>query len=202
MKALLDANKTLLKVQSRKSGISFPHLGKPENLSITAYCDATYASLEDGSSQGGYIIFVVGDERVAPISWQSKKLDRVTKSPLASEALALSEAADAGFLASAMLQEIFQLRKLPPVTCKTDNSSLVQTLNSSNIVADKRLRVDISRLKEMMVKEEIQVEWIEGFKQAADVMTKAVANSELLRDILNHHQIFSTYCTFVGCHLC
>ena len=111
----------------------------------------------------------------------------VTKSPLASEALALSEAADAGFLASAMLQEIFQLRKLPPVTCKTDNSSLVQTLNSSNIVADKRLRVDISRLKEMMVKEEIKVEWIEGFKQVADVMTKAGASSELLRDILNHH---------------
>ena len=187
VKTVLDANKTLLKVQSRKSGISFPHLGKPENLSITAYCDATYASLEDGSSQGGYIIFVVGDERVAPISWQSKKLDRVTKSPLASEALALNEAADAGFLASAMLQEIFQLRKLPPVTCKTDNSSLVQTLNSSNIVADKRLRVDISRLKEMMVKEEIKVEWIEGFKQVADVMTKAGASSELLRDILNHH---------------
>ena len=74
-----------------------------------------------------------------------------------------------------------------PVTRKTDNSSLVQTLYSSNIVADKRLRVDISRLKEMMVKEEIKVEWIEGFKQVADVMTKAGASSELLRDILNHH---------------
>ena len=85
-----------------------------------------------------------------------------------------------------MLQEVFQLRKLPPVICKTDNSSLVQTLNSSNIVADKRLRVDISRLKEMMVKEEIQVDWIEGFKQVADVMTKAGASSELLRDILIH----------------
>ena len=58
-----------------------------------------YASLPDGSSQGALIVFLLGENGCAAhISWQSKKLNRVTKSSLASEALALSEAADAGFL--------------------------------------------------------------------------------------------------------
>ena len=43
---------------------------------------------------------------VAPIAWQSKKIHRVTKSPLASETLSLSEVADAGFTIALMVQEI------------------------------------------------------------------------------------------------
>ena len=108
-------------------------------------------------------------------------------SPLASEALSLAEAADAGFLASVMIQEVFQLNKLPVVRCKTDNASLVETLNSSNLVSDKRLRVDIARVKEMMFKEEITVEWIKGADQVADSLTKAGASSDILVDILNNN---------------
>ncbi|GAB1597641.1 hypothetical protein Ahia01_000040700, partial [Argonauta hians] len=64
----------------------------------------------------------------------------------------LSEAADAGVLISAMLQEIFRLPKLPEVLCKTDNASLVETLKSSNLVSDRRLRIDVARVKEMIAK--------------------------------------------------
>ena len=81
------------------------------------------------------MIFIIDREnKVAPISWQSKKLSRVTKSPLASETLALSEAADAGFLVASMMQEIFRLSHLPPVLCLTDNSSLTETLHTARII--------------------------------------------------------------------
>ena len=40
---------------------------------------------------------------VAPITWQSKKISRVTKSPLALETLSLSEVADAGFMIASMV---------------------------------------------------------------------------------------------------
>lgn len=50
---------------------------------------------------------------MAPMCWASKKLDWVTTSPLALEVLALSQAADTGVLMVAMLQEIFQLARLP-----------------------------------------------------------------------------------------
>ena len=59
---------------------------------------------------------------MASICWSSKKLDRITKSPLGPETIVFSEAADVGVLIAAMLQEIFKLHKLPGVLCKTDNA--------------------------------------------------------------------------------
>ena len=101
MKMLQEANKALLKLQSMPVKLKFPYFGNPHKLQVVGCADTTYASLGDGSSQGTYVIFLQGDNRkIASISWQSKKLDRATKSPLASEALALGEAADAGFLIS------------------------------------------------------------------------------------------------------
>ena len=71
-------------------------MGTMDKIGISVYGDATHASLPDGSSQGAFIVFLKGEGKVTPILWQSKKLKRVTKSPLASETLALGEAADAG----------------------------------------------------------------------------------------------------------
>ena len=186
VKLLSEANKVLIKLKSKTGSIYFPNLGKPSDLKVLCYSDATYASLEDGSSQGGFVILVQGvGDKLAPICWSSKRLERVTKSPLASETLALSEAADAGLLIGAMLQEIFKLCKLPNVLCKTDNSSLVDTLNTTNLVSDKRLRIDISRIKEMKNNNEIEIHWIRGREQVSDCLTKAGASTEILRNILH-----------------
>ena len=67
-KLLFKANKLQLKLKSKTSFICFPHLGKPAVLNIVCCLDATNASLEDGSSQGAFIIFVWDRmNRVAPI---------------------------------------------------------------------------------------------------------------------------------------
>ena len=161
-------------------------MGDYKKLSVIAYSDATYASMDDGSSQGGHIVFVKGENgRVAPIIWQSKRLDRVTKSPLASEALSLGEAADAGFLVSTLVQEIFRLPALPKVICYTDNRSLTDTLVTTRLIKDKRLRVDVSRLREMVTKEEIVVKWIDGRHQVADALTKRGASTASLVEVLS-----------------
>ena len=104
-------------------------------------------SLKCGSSQGAYIIFLVGKEKVTPICWQSKKLQRVTKSPIVSETLALDEGADASYLLASIIQETYMLQKLPKIICFTDNKSLFNTLKTSNVTKDMRLRVDIARLR-------------------------------------------------------
>ena len=96
VKLLFKANKAQQKLKSRTVSITFPRLGRISDLNIFCYADATYASLEDGSSQGGFIILVCCTmKRMSPICWLLKKLDQVRKSPLASEILTLSEAADA-----------------------------------------------------------------------------------------------------------
>ena len=183
---LVEANLALQKLKSKKGHINFLNLGNPNQLKVICYSDATYASLPDGSSQGGFIVFVQGSNGLlSPLCWSSKKLNRVTRSPLASEAVALNEAADAAFLISAMIQEIFQLPNFPPVLCRTDSASLVETLQSTNLVTDKRLRIDVARLREMEKLNEVHIEWVKGIEQLSDPLTKSGASAELLREVLH-----------------
>ena len=55
---------------------------------------------------------------------------------------------------------------------KIDNTSLIETLNSSNLLSDWHLRIDVARVKEMMAKKEIHAEWIKGKEQVVDCLTK------------------------------
>ena len=89
-----------------------------------------------------------------------------------------------------MIQEIFKLKCLPPVTCYCDNKSLINNLSSSKIVSDRRLRIDIARIKEMIEKKEINVVWIDGKNQIADALTKRGASTQLLLDVLKKSKIF------------
>ena len=59
-----------------------------KNFKIVGFNDASFRSLFDGSSQWGYIIYIVtaiGES--CPVSWQSKKLQEIVKSVMASETL-------------------------------------------------------------------------------------------------------------------
>ena len=57
-----QANKNIKKAKREKSQICIPNLGNLGKLSIVAYSDASFTNLENGDSQGGYIIFVVDDK--------------------------------------------------------------------------------------------------------------------------------------------
>ena len=70
------------------------------------------------------------------------------------------------------------------MTVLTDNLSAKDALNSSTVVSDKRLRVDISRLREMVSKKEVIVRWIPKEEQLADCLTKRGASSTSLLDVL------------------
>ena len=184
VRSLVDANKAVRKLQMTKYALKFPPLGDPRKIEVLVYQDASHANLPNGASQGGMLVFLSGNGRVAPIMWSSKKLKRVTKSPLASEASILTDAADAGFLVSKMVQEVFGLQKLPSVTSKTDSRSLWDHLNTTKVTQDARLRVDIACIREMVKLEEIQVDWVDKSKQLADCLTKAGASSSSLVEVL------------------
>ena len=75
----IEANKALAKMKSENVKLTFPSLGNYKKISVLAYTDATHASLDEGKSQCAHIIFVKGDnDKIAPISWCSKKIKRVT----------------------------------------------------------------------------------------------------------------------------
>ena len=125
----------------RKRGRLLPKLKNLQEARIVCYSDATHASLPCGNSQGAHIVFLCDPDmnKAVPLTWESKKLSRVTKSPLASETLALGEGADSGFLLMALLKDILPSTKISTITCFTDNHSLVETVSSTNSIKDKRL---------------------------------------------------------------
>ena len=186
VRKIVDANKAVKKMKnSNDVKIKIHALGSPDEVAIVAFGDGTHASLPDGSSQGGYVVFLYGNDKYIPIIWQSKKLKRVTKSPLASETLALGETADAALLMAKMFQEIYKLELPPPVKCYCDCKSLTDALHTTNTVEDMSLRVNIARLREMVNLGEISVEWKEGKLQLADALTKRGASCQALLQVLN-----------------
>ena len=185
VKSILEANKAIRKLKTDQLKIIYPFMGKPENLKVIAYGDGSHASLPSGASQGGNLIFLSGENgKAAPIVWRSKRLDRVTKSPLATEVSAVADAADHGHLVAAMTQELFCLKRLPEIELITDSRSLQEHLESKKIIKDPRLRVDVARLREMNELGEITIKWVPSEMQLADSLTKRGASTDLLRKVL------------------
>ena len=126
--------------------------------------------------------------RAAPIIWQSKKLKRVPKSPFAAETLVQAEGGDSGVLVAMMTKEIFNVETVK-VECITDSKSLVDHLESTRVVDDSRIRVDIARLKEMIKLGEISVRWVSTDNQLADPMTKQGASATKLVEVLENGRL-------------
>jgi len=152
-----------------------------------------FGNLHDGGSQGGYFIITKGDsQKMNPISWQSRKLKRVVKSTLASETLALSEGIDNAFNTSMLFAELLNNnhQKTFPIQCFVDNKDLVEAIKSTKLVADKRLRIEIARIKEMLDKEEIcSITWIKSSDQIANCLTKRGASPYNMIDCLNNGEM-------------
>ena len=114
------------------------------------------------------------------------KVKRVVKSTLAAETFALVDGADNAVLLSKLLAEIIHNDKDHNliIECRTDNRSLFQAAHSTNTLNDKRLRVEMSIVREMLERKEIELVWVEAKKQLADVLTKRGASSLTLLKIL------------------
>lgn len=177
---LIEANKCLRKACTFKSSMYFPGLGDSSKYKLVVYSDASYANLPDGvSSAGGFVIFLVGEcGKCCPLYWEAKKIRRVVKSTLAAETLAAAEAVDMAYYLGNMLSQILydEERKFP-VELYVDNHSLYDNVYSVKNVSEKRLRVDIAALKEMVQNGELKVFWVESKAQLADVLTKKGVNS-------------------------
>ena len=108
------------------------------------------------------------------------------KSTLAAETLALVEGADNAFLMSKLMAEIIynENKTLLAIECKTDNRSLFQAAYTLNTLSDKRLRVEMSIVRQMIERKEIKLFWIEAKEQLANVLTKKGASSLALLKVL------------------
>ena len=71
------------------------------------------------------------------------------------------------------------------IYCYTDNKSLVETINSTKTLTEKRLKVDICIIREMIEKHEVkQISRCDSSSQLANCLTKAGALCEKLLHVL------------------
>ena len=74
----------------------------------------------------------------------------------------------------------------PRIECRTDNRSLYDAAYSMTALLDKRLRIDISIIREALQKKEIEkVTWIPKSDQIADCLTKHGAPSDKILQMIH-----------------
>lgn len=184
---IVKINKLIGKIKSTDTKMVFPKLEDVTNVKLAVYADASLGNLPDGGSQGGYVIFMVDSNgSCSPIEWQSVRIRRVVRSTLAAETLAMADALDAAILIQAMWKEM--IGSNVEIVGITDCRSLFDAVNSTKAVSDKRLRIEISMLREMQERGEMELSWTDTENQLADVLTKRGVNSlKLLRVLSTGH---------------
>ena len=151
------ANKTIRKLQNDKYSMKFPNLGSIDNLRIVVYSDAAFANMEYAASQGGFIVFLEGNcGKRAPIVWSSRKLRRVARSTSSAEAMSLLDGLGYGLILKTMLKEIFGKSINIPVIGITDSKNLKDTVYTTRNIDDKRHKIDICALRDMLQRDEVQ----------------------------------------------
>ena len=182
---LLRAVKAIRKVSQAKSEVLYPSdIGNPVDWRIIVFTDAAHANLCDGvSSVRAFVVFLVGPENICcPLSWSANKIKRVVRSTIAAETLSLQTGIEEAVYLKKMITEILNVEL--PVTAVVDNRSLVEALHSTKLIDDKRLRIDISSIKQSIEIGEIDaVKWCPGIKQLANCMTKKGASGYELLEV-------------------
>lgn len=183
---LVRATKVIAALREKSAEIVFPNLGSPSQWKIVCYSDASLGNLNNGvDSTGGHLVFIVNHEtgKVALAEWQANKIRRVVRSTLAAETLSLCDGLETAIFVNGMIEEIFGKRL--GVHAVTDNRSVVEAINSTTMVDDKRLRREISAIKEMLSKDEVcEISWVPGREQLADVLTKRGVNGCKLLQVI------------------
>lgn len=191
---LVQANKCVKKMGMVECNMKFPDLGDLKKVELVALSDASHANLPDGfSSAGGFIVFLIGENgNSCPLAWEAKKIRRVVKSTLAAETLAASDAVDTCYYLGSMLSEIlFNVhdKNVIPITCYVDNYSLFENAHSTKNVTEKRLRIDLAALKELVKEGQVTLKWLESCRQLSDCFTKRGVSTYKLIDVIERGKL-------------
>ena len=110
----------------------------------------------------------------------------MVKSTLAAETLALVDGLDTAIYLGHILSELLgkTTKNIISVECFIDNKSLFDNIHSTKLVSEKRLRIDIAVIKQMLERKEIDsVTWVDASHQLSDCLTKRGASCEKLLQV-------------------
>ena len=180
-----------------------------EQLRFGVYTDASWSVRPDGSSQGGYLIFVatasaaeLESEKPFPLTildW----LPRMCRSSLSAEAQASAGAVDEvewiKVFAAAMVQPYIEIEKddtlrlFGETPLITDAKSLFDTAKSVSSglrLAEKRTAIEVAIVRERMEAMAGYCKWVNSAQQLADGLTKPAARDNFVTQLKRQvHQL-------------
>ena len=191
---LVGAVKKISRSKDIQSFLFFPRLNKAE-LKIVVYTDASLGNINGGTGSTGALIVWLMDNRgqCCPIAWNAHKIKRVVRSTLAAEMLSLQEGLETSFYYRQMLADILSIEpKTLKIEAYVDNKSVIEAISSTKMVDDKRLRVEVAAIQELLKLNNInKIEWIPGHLQLANSMTKQGASGYDLLKVLQSGKMYS-----------
>ncbi|CAI7921929.1 unnamed protein product [Closterium sp. NIES-53] len=148
-------------------------LGKGDML-LTCYTDASFKSVKaDGTSIGGYVCLFGGGS----VSWHSKKQNEVGMSSCETEYMALHHGAQEVVCLRRLLEEIGVCQKEPTVIFFYNESAVKLAKNACLHGLTKHIRPKWHWVRRLLDKE-VRLEIVKTHQQAADILTKCLAESE------------------------
>ena len=167
---------------SGNSSIKYPAL--VGDMVFVVYTDAALGNLSDGvSSASGSLVFLAdGYGNACPLSWRANKIRRVVRSTLGAETLALLEGVEEALYLRQLFREVFPGRKFP-IDVYIDNKSAIEAVQSTKLVGDRRLRLDVGSLKQTLERDVRRIVWVPGDQQLANCLTKRGACSDSLLQV-------------------
>ncbi|GKE92741.1 ribonuclease H-like domain, reverse transcriptase, RNA-dependent DNA polymerase [Tanacetum coccineum] len=155
-------------------GITYMH---NERNNIHGYSDSSYGvNTQEGKGTTG-IIFYYGK---SPISWSTQKLATVALSSCESEFIAATAAATQALWLKRLLSKLTHSQE-EKVTIQVDNKSAI-ALMKNPIFHGRSKHIDTKYhfIRECVEREDIQVEFVCGEYQKADILTKALPKIRFL----------------------
>ena len=87
-----------------------------------------------------------------------------------------------------LIEDLINIRV--PISAYTDNQDTIDSINSTKLVADKRLIIDIAAIKEELSEKLIDsIVWVPDKQQLANCLTKKGASSLSLLAVLHNGKL-------------
>ena len=186
---LKDARKVLTKLKD-VARVKIPAIKDLYKAEVWLFSDASFGNLNEGvGSTQGQIIFIVDVQSgsCAPVEWKSNKIQRIVSSTLSAETLSMTNGLDAVVATRQLFREMLGKNFKLPIRIIIDNKDCFEAVHSSTNVAERRLRREVSMVKQALKQKEIeQLIWIPGQHQIADVLTKKGVNPNNIKLVLQN----------------
>ena len=160
---------------------------------IYGFSDSNFIA---GEKPTGGQLTLIGNkysDKVSPILWKTKLIQKACKSPKDAETIALGVEADLAIYTANQVEQILTGKNggsKYKVRLFCDNAPVIESIASSKQVERRYMRSDINILKQFIEEQKIEyISWIQDEEMIADILTKDKPDKIGLSDLMQQGQL-------------